>query len=98
MKNVIALQSPTQPDFIILKIRQSPKTDGTVKAYVDIQVHDVIIYGLKIIENKKGGHFVGWPANKGANKWFPVVECKEPSQSHIAKSVLEEARRQGAIS
>ena len=102
MNNVIALQSANQPVFKILKIR-STKSDGAIKGHADIEVQELTICGLKIIQNKTGGHFVGWPANRypgkngAADKWFPVVECKEPLQSHIAKSVLEEARKQGVI-
>ena len=102
MRNIVPPQSEDQPVFKILKIRPT-KPDGAIKAYADIEVQELTICGLKIIQKKTGGHFVGWPAsrspgkNGAADKWFPVVECKEPLQSHIANSVLEEARNQGVI-
>jgi DNA-binding cell septation regulator SpoVG len=82
--------------FFVLQVRPSPKP-GAVKAYADIQYHNLIIKGLSVVEHN-GGHFVGLPSTAGKNgKRFPIVEFSDPDRSEIFKAVIEATATRGLL-
>jgi DNA-binding cell septation regulator SpoVG len=90
MPNNVPLPPPGNQFTFVLQIRPSPK-DGHVKAYADIQYHNVTIRGVSVVQHN-GGHFVGFPNNVGKNgKRFPIVEFSQPERSQIEKLVLDTA-------
>jgi len=96
MPNTTSL-NPSNQFVFVLRVRQSPTTGSSVKAYADIQYHAATIKGLSIVLHN-GGHFVGFPSNVGKNgKRFPIVEFSEPERSQIEKLVLDAAKEAGLI-
>jgi hypothetical protein len=92
MTNVVPLHSSNQSIFV-LRVRPSPKPEGAVRAYADIQYHSATIKGLSIVQDNNGGYFVGFPSNVGKNgKRFPIVEFSEPERSLIERLVIDAAK------
>jgi hypothetical protein len=62
-------------------------------AYADVKVGPTTIYGVSVVRNKFGGHFVGLPVRFGTKgtKTFPLVDVDEPVRGEVIKAVLRAA-------
>ncbi len=65
-------------------------TAGRMKAFVDLNINDVIVLkGIRIVEGKNG-LFVSMPQEKGKdNKWYDTIRClSQDVRSQIAENIL----------
>ncbi len=83
----ISLDLPNLNIFVI-QIRHSPKPGPTL-AYADARIGPVVIYGIAVVQNPKGGLFVGLPFNRGQSRKFPIVEIDEPIGNQVRQLVLD---------
>jgi len=64
---------------------------GTVKAFVDMNVNDLLlIKGLKIIQGQRG-LFVSMPQEQGKDKrWYDSIRCLKPEiRDQIQEKVMQ---------
>ncbi len=72
--------------------------DGSLKAYVDLGIGDVLlIKGLRVVEGKNG-LFVSMPRQQGKDhRWYDsVVVLTKETKTEIARVVLEAYQRDGS--
>jgi len=80
---------------IEVEIRPTDRT-GVTKGHADVKLlltnGEILLIGFAIIE--KPGHkpFIGFPANRGRDKFFPVVEAKGELREAITKAILRAYR------
>ena len=66
--------------------------ESSLRAYADITFNDVIlIKGFRVLTNKKGGLFVGFPSQKGKDGQFreTVGFKSEKLKSELRSAILE---------
>jgi hypothetical protein len=65
---------------------------GPTKAHADVRLllpnGEIQLIGFAIVKQPDKKTFVGFPQNRGRNKYFPVVEAKGDIQEEIVKAVL----------
>lgn len=68
---------------------------GSLKAYADITLNDILIVkGVRIVDSKNG-LFMSMPQNKGKdNRWFDIVypvtpEARDALQTQVLKAYRE---------
>ncbi len=77
-------------DFKVARIHKIA-TAGRMKAFVDLNINDVIVLkGIRIVEGKNG-LFVSMPQEKGKdNKWYDTIRCiSQDVRSQISENILE---------
>jgi DNA-binding cell septation regulator SpoVG len=76
---------------IEVKIRRA-NTPGVTKAHADLRIllpnGEIHLIGFAIIEQPGQKAFVGFPQNRGRNKYFPVVHASGEIEEEITKSIL----------
>ena len=74
-----------------VKIRPA-NTPGVTKAHADLRIllpnGEIDLIGFAIIEQPGKPAFVGFPQNRGRNKYFPVVQATGEIEEEIIKSIL----------
>ena len=81
--------------FSVEKMYRLPETTGSLKAFVDVSVNEIIVIrGIRVVEGKKG-LFVSMPQEQGKdNKWYDQVSCKSTQVFEaLAEKVLEHYRK-----
>ena len=75
---------------------RKPGKPGPTKAYADVRLiledGEIDLIGFAIIKQAGQKPFVGFPQNRGRNKYFPVVEAKGEIREQIAKAILSAYR------
>lgn len=65
---------------------------GATKAHADVRLivpnGEVLLIGFAIVKQAGKKAFVGFPQNRGRNKYFPVVQAKGDIQEEIIKAIL----------
>ena len=65
---------------------------GPTKAHADVRLllpsGEIQLIGFAIVKQPGKKTFVGFPQNRGRNKYFPVVEAKGDIQEEIVKAIL----------
>ena len=77
-------------EFTLARIHKIA-TAGRMKAFVDLNINDVIVLkGIRIVEGKSG-LFVAMPQEKGKdNKWYDTIRClSQDVRSQISDHVLD---------
>ena len=71
---------------------RKPGKPGSTKAYADVQLifpnGEIDLIGFAIINQSGQKPFVGFPQNRGRNKYFPVVEAKGEIREEIVRAIL----------
>jgi len=76
---------------------------GVTKAHADVRLllanGEIDLIGFAIIEQPGKKPFVGFPQNRGRNKYFPVVQASGEIEEEMTKAILrafekEEEKRQ----
>lgn len=70
------------------QIRHSPKPGPTL-AYADVRIGPVVIFGVSVVQDKNGGHFVGLPFTRGQSRRFPIVSIDDETKKQVCLLVLE---------
>ncbi len=76
-------------NFKVERIHKVTK-DGSLKAFVDLNINDQLLFrGLRIVNGQKG-LFVSMPQEKGKdNKWYDTIRCLSPDvRFAIQKEVM----------
>ena len=82
--------------MIVIKRVSRLKGDSQIKAFVDVLVGDVMIYGAKVIQGKNG-LFMGLPQNKGKDgKWYPIVKIERKEILDSVQAAVIDAYEGGA--
>lgn len=80
---------------IDVRVRPSERP-GAVKAYADVRVllpdGEIELIGFAIIQQSGKSPFVGFPQNRGRDKYFPVVEAKGKIREELVKAILKAHR------
>jgi|GEM_PF-5802757 len=83
-----------------VKIRKSNKP-GVTKAHADLQIFlpngELTLIGFAVIEQPGKKAFVGFPQNRGRNKYFPVVKANGDIEEEITKAILRSYRTFGLL-
>lgn len=65
---------------------------GVTKAHADVRIllpnGEIHLIGFAIIKQPQQKAFVGFPQNRGRNKYFPVVQASGEIEEEITKSIL----------
>jgi hypothetical protein len=65
---------------------------GPTKAHADVRIllpnGEIRLIGFAIIKQPGKKAFVGFPQNRGHNKYFPVVQASGEIEEEITKSIL----------
>ena len=65
---------------------------GPTKAHADVRLlfpnGEVSLIGFAIVRQPGQKAFVGFPQNRGRNKYFPVVQAKGDIQDEIVNAIL----------
>jgi hypothetical protein len=65
---------------------------GATKAHADVRLivsnGEILLIGFAIVKQDGKKAFVGFPQNRGRNKYFPVVQAKGDIQEEIIKAIL----------
>ena len=73
------------------------KTPGVTKAHADLRVifdnGEFELLGFAIIKQPGKKTFVGFPQNRGKNKYFPVVIAKGDLEEDITQKILRAYER-----
>lgn len=84
----------------ITKVRIYPfdtsTTGGKVKAMAEIEIgHGLLIKGLKVVEGKHGGVFVGYPSRKGKDGIYReiVQPIDRDTEAAIRQAVIDEYKK-----
>ena len=85
--------------MLTLEVLHIKRVDGFkgLRAFADISINDgdIIIKGLRILEDEKG-LWVGYPQTKyqkdGQTKYAPIVEVSEAVKKHFQEVILEAYR------
>lgn len=76
---------------IEVKIRTT-SIPGVTKAHADVQVFlengELDLIGFAVLKQPGKKPFVGFPQNRGRNKYFPVVQAKGEIEEEIVKKIL----------
>ena len=72
-------EAMNQVKFIVEKMYRLPDA-GSLKAFADVSINDVVVIkGVRLLAGKKG-IFVSMPQEQGKdNKWYDQVVCKNAS-------------------
>jgi len=74
-----------------VKIRPT-NNPGVTKAHADLRIKlpsgEIELIGFAIIEQPGKKAFVGFPQNRGRNKYFPVVKASGDIEEEITKAIL----------
>jgi stage V sporulation protein G len=73
----------------------SGEPDSSLRAFADVTFdRSVLVKGFRVLASKKGGLFVGFPAQRGKDgKFYDTVEIKSDSlQSSLRMAILESYR------
>lgn len=72
---------------------------GPTKAHADVRIllpdGELEIIGFAIIQQHGKPLFVGFPQNKGRDRYFPVVEAKGKTRERIVEAILRSYRDAG---
>jgi DNA-binding cell septation regulator SpoVG len=70
---------------------------GITKAHADVQItlpNGIIeLIGFAVIERPGKKVFVGFPQNRGRNKYFPVVKASGDVEGEITEAILRSYRK-----
>ncbi len=60
----------------VARVYKVEKEEGTLKAFVDVKVCDVVlIKGIRVMAKKEGGLFAAMPSNLSEDgKYYPIVK------------------------
>jgi len=76
-------------------IRKSDKL-GVTKAHADLRIvlpnGEIELIGFAVIEQPGKKVFVGFPQNRGRNKYFPVVKATGDIEEEITSTILRAYR------
>lgn len=76
---------------IEVNIRPANKP-GLTKAHADLRIllpnGEIGLIGFAIIKQPGKKPFVGFPQNRGRNKYFPVVQASGEIEEEITKAIL----------
>ncbi len=65
---------------------------GVTKAHADVRLllpnGEIDLIGFAVIKQPGKKTFVGFPQNRGRNKYFPVVQATGDIQEEIVKAIL----------
>ena len=65
---------------------------GPTKAHADVRLllpnGEVTLIGFAIVKQPGKKTFIGFPQNRGRNKYFPVVQAKGDIQEEIVEAIL----------
>jgi len=65
---------------------------GPTKAHADVRLllpnGEIQLIGFAIVKQPGKKVFVGFPQNRGRNKYFPVVEAKGDLQEELVEAIL----------
>jgi hypothetical protein len=65
---------------------------GPTKAHADVRLilpnGEIQLIGFAIVKQPGKKTFVGFPQNRGRNKYFPVVQATGDIQEEIVKAIL----------
>jgi hypothetical protein len=68
------------------------RTPGPTKAHADVQLMlsngEITLIGFAVIAQPGKEPFVGFPQNRGRNKYFPVVQAKGDIHDEIEEAIL----------
>lgn len=71
---------------------------GPVRAHADLRIFladgELHIMGFAVIQKPGQELFVGFPSNKGRNKYFPVVEAKGETRDRIVEAITDAYERE----
>jgi DNA-binding cell septation regulator SpoVG len=85
---------------IEVTIRKSEKP-GITKAHADVRIYlpngELELIGFAIVEQPGKKAFVGFPQNRGRNKYFPVVKANGEIEEEISKAILRSYRSFGLL-
>jgi DNA-binding cell septation regulator SpoVG len=74
-----------------VKIRHTNKP-GVTKAHADLRIllpnGELDVIGFAIIKQPGKKPFVGFPQNRGRNKYFPVVQANGDIEDEITDAIL----------
>jgi DNA-binding cell septation regulator SpoVG len=76
-----------------IEVKIRPTTNpGVTKAHADVRIllpnGEIHLIGFAIIKQPQQKAFVGFPQNRGRNKYFPVVQASGEIEEEITKSIL----------
>lgn len=76
-----------------IEVKIRPTTNpGVTKAHADVRIllpnGELDLIGFAVIKQPHQDPFVGFPQNRGRNKYFPVVQANGELEDEIVKSVL----------
>jgi hypothetical protein len=76
---------------IEVRIRPTNKL-GVTKAHADLRIvvpnGEIALIGFAVLQQPGKPAFVGFPQNRGRNKYFPVVQASGEIEEEIIKSIL----------
>jgi hypothetical protein len=76
---------------IEVKVRPT-KNPGVTKAHADLRIllpnGEIDLIGFAIIKQPGKKTFVGFPQNRGRNKYFPVVQASGDIEEEMTKAIL----------
>jgi hypothetical protein len=76
-----------------MQVTIRPSKDlGATKAHADLRITlpsgEIELIGFAIIKQPGKEAFVGFPQNRGRNKYFPVVKASGDLEEEITKTIL----------
>lgn len=78
---------------------RSANNPGVTKAHADVRLllpnGEIDMIGFAVIEQPGKKPFVGFPQNRGRNKYFPVVQASGEIEEEIIKAVLRAFEKDG---
>ena len=78
------------------RTRRSFRGRHRQQRYADVRLllpnGELEIIGFAIIQQPDQKPFVGFPQNKGRNRFFPVVEAKGETRERIVEAILQSYR------
>ena len=82
-----------------IKVHIRPaENPGSVRAYADLRITlsdgELQLIGFAIVEHPGKEPFVGFPQNRGRNRYFPVVTAKGDLREEIIKKILRAYEKQ----
>jgi stage V sporulation protein G len=69
---------------------------SNLRAFADVTLDDTLVLkGIKILEGKQGGLFIGFPAQKGRdNKYHDYIIVKSPEFKNTLREQILQAYRE----
>lgn len=82
-------------DIRVVRMNRIGEKFGSLRAFADIEVNNVVIKGLTVVSGKKG-LFVSMPRQKGKdNRWYEIVQIVDrDTKEEIFSRVLLEYENQ----